>query len=68
MPKYEYLTLIRQSRGTSGHEAEELNDVLNDYAKEGWWLNTILPTGQDGNGYYIQTIIFERVKEHEYEH
>jgi hypothetical protein len=59
-PLFEYLTIIRSSRGSTGHEAEELNDVLNDYAKDGWWLHTILPTGSSGTGFYIQTLVFER--------
>ena len=57
---FEYLTIIRTTRGISANEAEELNDFLTDYAKAGWWLHTVLPGSTTNGGVHTQTYIFER--------
>ena len=52
-----YEVIQRTTRHTSGHEAEELHQILNAWAASGWRLKQIVMQTE-----FHQTIIFEREK------
>lgn len=54
---HEYFVIQRGGRKTSGHEAEELQTMLDEYSKEGWRLHTIIRHND-----VIMDVIFEREK------
>mgnify|MGYP001591219441 CR=1 FL=1 len=54
---FEYHVIQRTTRHTSGHEVEELGDILNLKGSEGWRLHTIVPQEKS-----IELVIFEREK------
>lgn len=54
---YEYATIQRVSRKTSGHECEELDEFLNHNARAGWRLVFFVAQTADH-----QLLIFEREK------
>jgi hypothetical protein len=54
--RYEYLTVIRTTRLAG--EVAALTDLLNEYAKDGWWLFAIYK-----ESHCTEKIVFERVQE-----
>ena len=54
---FAYFVLQRPTRHTSGHEAEELQAVLDLYSAKGWRLKQILMQTEQH-----QMLIFEREK------
>lgn len=52
---FEYHIIQRTTRHTSGHEVEELEDILNSKGAQGWRLRTILPQEKR-----IELVILER--------
>ena len=60
MKDFEYKAIIRTSRGSSGHEAEEMTAVLNELAEDGWWLFGIYPGPATSGGVQTQTLVFEK--------
>lgn len=58
---FEYTTVIRTTRGTSGHEAEEMDVLLHRYTKDGWRLHSIKPCDYHADN-RVELVIFEREK------
>jgi hypothetical protein len=52
---FEYRVMRRTTRATSGHEVEELQDILDEHSVDGWRLCKIINQANQQ-----QIIIFER--------